>query len=132
MHASVANARLAKLRGYRVPAMPDRSIAAEVGRIAKEVRRTDRGLAKIEEVWAAAAPDVLRDLARPVAFKAGVLELACTAAAVRFEVDRWLQSGGREVLQKTLGSAIFRVAFSSSTRNRPPRNNARGGRERTS
>lgn len=132
MHASVANARLNKLRAFRVPTTPDRSIAAEVGRIAKEVRRTDRGLAKIEEVWAAAAPDLLRDLARPVAFKAGVLELACAAAAVRFEVDRWLQSGGRDVLEKTLGSAIFRVSFSSGTRHRLPRNTARDGRERTS
>lgn len=132
MHASVANARLAKLRSYRVPPTPDRSITSEIGRIAKEVRRTDRGLAKVEEVWAAAAPDALRNLARPVAFKAGVLELACAAAAVRFEVDRWLQGGGREVLEKTLGSAIFRVSFTSGARSRLPRNTARRGRERTS
>ena len=132
MHASVANARLAKLRGFRVPTIPDRSIAAEVGRFAKEVRRTDRGLAKIDEVWTAAAPDALRNLARPVAFKAGVLELACAAAAVRFEVDRWLQGGGREVLEKTLGSAIFRVCFTSGGRSRLPRNSTRGEREKRS
>lgn len=132
MNASVANARLAKLRGYRVPPAVDRSIAVEVGRIARQLRQTDRVLNKVEEVWAAAAPDTLRDLARPVSFKAGVLELACAAAAVRFEIDRWLQGGGRGVLEKTLGSTIFRVSFTSGGRSRVPRNSGRGGRERSS
>ena len=116
MHPAVANARLTRLRGFRCPAAADRSIAAEVGKLTREVRRTDRALGKIEEVWEAAAPDQLRDLARPVALRAGVLELSCVAAAVQFEVDRWLQSGGREVVEKTLGSPIFRVKFVSGAR----------------
>lgn len=116
MHPAVANARLTRLRGFRCPAAADRSIAAEVGKLTREVRRTDRALGRIEEVWEAAAPDQLRALARPVAFRAGVLELSCVAAAVRFEVDRWLQSGGREVVEKTLGSPIFRVKFVSGAR----------------
>lgn len=116
MHPAVANAKLLRLRGFRCPPPADRSIASEVVRLTREVRRTDRALGKIEEVWDAAAPDGLRALARPVAFRAGVLELSCVAAAVRFEVDRWLQSGGREVVEKTLGSPIFRVKFVSGAR----------------
>ncbi|HEX8877660.1 MAG TPA: hypothetical protein VF777_13000 [Phycisphaerales bacterium] len=116
MNPSVANARLARLRGFRCPPPPDRSIGAEVGRLARELRRSDRVLSRIEEVWEAAAPDALRTLARPVSFRAGVLELSCVAAAVRFEVDRWLQSGGREVVEKTLGTPIFRVKFVSGAR----------------
>lgn len=116
MHPAVANAKLLRLRGFRCTPPADRSIASEVVRLTREVRRTDRALGKIEEVWDAAAPDGLRALARPVAFRAGVLELSCVAAAVRFEVDRWLQSGGREVVEKTLGSPIFRVKFVSGAR----------------
>jgi hypothetical protein len=116
MHPAVANARLTRLRGYRCPAAVDRSIASEVSNLSRAVRRSDRALGKIEEVWEAAEPDHLRALARPVEFRAGVLELACVAAAVRFEVDRWLQSGGRRVLEETLGAPIFRVKFVSGAR----------------
>ncbi|MBY0113317.1 MAG: hypothetical protein K2Y21_10875 [Phycisphaerales bacterium] len=116
MNPSVANARLAKLRGYRVVPAADRSIRGEIERVAAETKRADRAVGRIGEVWDAVAPDQWRALATPTAFRAGVLELACAAAAVRFEVDRWLQGGGRKMIESTLGAPIFRVVFVSGGR----------------
>lgn len=112
--------RLERLRGYRVR-RPESALSDSLARLVPDLRRKSREhekIAKLLELWDAAAPDDLRPLASPTGYARGRLELECADAGARHVIDRWLRSGGIGLLRSlspvTLRDVRVRIAGKAS------------------
>lgn len=66
----------------------------------KTVVKQRRNLGKAGEAWAGVVPERLRAAATLGALRRGTLNVHVPDAAARFELDRWLRSGGEAALKK--------------------------------
>jgi len=108
VNPGAAKHQLDKLREWRRPYARDLSLGASIEKVASAARQADRGLSRVLEAWRAAAPAELAGCCRPIALKAGTLEIACDSSAATYEVNRWLQSEGVSALARE-GVPVLRV-----------------------
>ena len=86
---------LERLRGWRVPAVPDRSIGDEISQLVREVKQKTEAVGGFDSVWVKVAPQALAAKSRIDRLtKGGDLHVVAEDAATRYAIDLWLRSGG--------------------------------------
>lgn len=103
--------RLERLRTSRALTR-DVTITAAVGELQRELRRAKRragAVDRLAESWHAIVPPALWGRCRPAGLVRGVLSVLCDDGGARYELDRWLRSGGREELVRACGASVRRV-----------------------
>lgn len=64
----------------------------------KTLRKVSRTESALIAAWNTAAPDALASRCTPTGVKAGRLEIIVPDSSTRYELDRWLRSGGQREL----------------------------------
>lgn len=95
---------LDRLRSLRTRPERARDLGQDMRQQMMTLRKVSRTESALHTAWSAAAPDHLVRACTPVGLKAGKLEIIAPNASVRFQLDRWLRSGGQREL-----SALARV-----------------------
>ena len=80
-------------------------LSAQVGAI----RRQKRAVGGIGRAWAAVLPDALAEHVETIKVSRGVLTVKATNSAGRYELDRWLRSGGLTALIESATTTVRRV-----------------------
>jgi hypothetical protein len=100
---------LNRLRALRVARVKDAALAPEFERLRADLSRRRRGGGGAEAAWEVVVPDALREKAEVVGLSRGVLNVRVRHASARFELDRFLRSGGEAALIRAAMVAIKRV-----------------------
>ncbi|MEX2218074.1 MAG: DciA family protein [Phycisphaerales bacterium] len=108
-----ASAELTKVRGWRNRRDPDWTIARAVSDAHAAVERTARSGTALERAWREVCPAELAARAWPVSCSRGLLTIRAGDASTRWEVDRWLRSGGETALARAARVGVRRVKFVS-------------------
>ncbi len=101
--------RLARLRGWRIPAARDLSLKQEMSGIAREVRRLERSVGSLGEAWATLVPGPLAARTVILGVARAVLQVRCQDASTRYELERWLRAGGEHALVRAAGTRVIKV-----------------------
>ncbi|MFN0010541.1 MAG: DciA family protein [Phycisphaerales bacterium] len=112
-----ASRQIDALRKHRVAAgVADLSLAAAMGSQAKELRSRARSLGAVGGAFARLVPRTVQERCVLVGMKAGVLTVRCDDDAARFELDRWLRTGGELELVKATPTTLAKVRIARSGR----------------
>ena len=98
-----------KIRSLRVREPRDTRAAGAVGELRDRLEREVKQAGGMGEAWRTVSPDNLRDRARVVSFRRGVLTIATPDAGTRYLVERWLRGGGRQMLAGCAPGTIKKV-----------------------
>jgi len=105
MGIEYASQRLDILRASRVKTLPRDDLAEEFDDAARRLAKLERQLGSVSSVWCSVCPTELLEKSRIVQLSRGVLTIGASDSATRFEIDRFLRSGGtQQVLQSTAAS----------------------------
>lgn len=100
-----------RLRKYRVTTGRDTSIAGEIERLTKDVKKRQGASGGMADAWREVGPkrgDEVVGAAISLS-TGGVLVVRVPDAAARYEVDVWLRSGGLETLRTHCKVMLRRV-----------------------
>ncbi len=104
---------LARLRGFRVRQERGRGMGDEYERLMRSLSRVSLEHSAVGSAWETAVPDELRDCAWMIRIKGGRLEVGVSNAGARHRVDRWLRTGGLELVRGlakvSVKSVVLRV-----------------------
>ena len=104
---------LVRLRGFRVRGERGRGIAEDCDGLMRSLKRVSRDQSAVGSAWETAAPDDLRELGWVTGLKGGRLEIGVENAGGRHRVDRWLRSGGLELMREMgkvrIKSVVLRI-----------------------
>lgn len=95
----MTNAEFQKLRNWRTPRERDVTITEAVGKELKQTAATQKRVSGISAAWGELVPEGLRKVCTPTGMSGGVLSVKASSAGARFQLDRWLRSGGEERLR---------------------------------
>lgn len=104
-----AGGRLERLRGHRVRADRDMTVAAEVERLRRTVRKRTAAEEAAAQAWAAVVPDEFAGACEFVEFKRKTLTVRARDAGVRYRVERWLSAGGEKTIAGVARAPVGRV-----------------------
>ena len=100
---------LARVRAVRVKPSPDLTLTRQfLGErvLLRKLRRSNAGLV---EAWESVAPPALLERTALRGLAQGVATLGVPDASTRYELDRFLRSGGEKALKQACGAPIRRV-----------------------
>lgn len=104
---------LTRLRGFRVWPGRARGIGEDCAGLMRSLTKVSKEQAAVGAAWETAAPDELRDLGWVMGVSGGRLEIGVENAGARHKVDRWLRSGGlemiRELAKVRIKSVVLRI-----------------------
>jgi hypothetical protein len=98
-----------RLRTWRGVPTRDLSLAGAFGAARQELKRRSRTLGAVATAWTATLPANLVERTALVGFSRGVLTVRCDDNAARFELDRFLRSGGELELIRRAPAGLARV-----------------------
>ncbi len=98
-----------RLRAHRVTPRGAHALAVEIDAIEAELKRARSREGKAARAWREHAPEEIRALAREVVLKRGVLVVRADGASARFQIDRWLRTGGAAGLIRACAAREARV-----------------------
>jgi len=104
-----AGGRLERLRGFRVRGERDQTVAAEVERLRRGVRKRTRAEEAVGEAWAAVVPDEFAGACMFVELKGKTAIVRARDAGVRYRIERWLSAGGLATLAGVARAPVGRV-----------------------
>ena len=87
--------RLARSRAFPVR---DLSVAAALAPQFKIIQTRHRQFGKVGAAWSVALPDQFKSACELVTCTRGVLTVRAANSSIRFELDRWLRTGGLKAL----------------------------------
>jgi len=90
--------RVEQLRAARVRPGRARDLSQDFAYLGARLTRNHRKLAAIRKAWLACCPPDLIASTAIVSMSRGVLTVGADDSAVRFELDRWLRTGGQNNL----------------------------------
>jgi len=101
MSAADSDPRLLdRLRAWRAPSAPDRSIESDITRLVRQIETRTKAVGGFDELWATSLPQRLAAKSRVIRWtKAGDLHIGADDAPTRYAIDAWLRSGGLEKLR---------------------------------
>lgn len=100
---------LARIRGLRNRPERDLTIGAAVDQVEREVKKLQKATGGVGAAWEELAPANLAGKCRVVGISRGTLTVRVPDAATRYEVDRFLRSGGEAALAARGRVSIKRV-----------------------
>ena len=102
-------AGIQRVREARVRPMRDQSLAREMDRALREAALLRRAVGGCADAWSRVVPPPLLDRTSLVGVSKGVLTVRVPDAATRFELDRFLRSGGQKSLVASCRTTLNRV-----------------------
>jgi hypothetical protein len=102
-------ARLEAARAARTRRAPTPDLSRLMLVQVPEIRRLRRQLAGIAGAWAEVVPGEISEQIRLEGVSSGVLNVRAANAAVRFQLDRFLRSGGEAELLRRFPVAIRKI-----------------------
>lgn len=109
MSRTHAQQELAKLRGWRTPPPRDLGLASLVDGERKRLVRCHKAVGGMGLAWEEVVPPRLAAKVELLRLTRGVLSVRVKDSATRFELDRFLRSGGEAELVRRAAGAIRRV-----------------------
>ncbi len=104
---------LSRLRGFRVRHDRGRGVSEDCDQLMRSLKRVSRDQSAAVEAWSTGAPDDLQSLGWVSGLKGGKLEIGVENAGARHRVDRWLRSGGLEMMRELgkvrIKSVVLRI-----------------------
>lgn len=100
---------LERLRQQRARTPRDAGVAPLLTSMADQLKRSQRAVGASAEAWLSVCPPALAQRCSILGLSRGELRIAVANAAARFEVDRWLRSGGEKLLVDSARTTIRRV-----------------------
>lgn len=104
--------RLDRLREIRPAPTRASAITEVIEQHRRLLKRVHRELGAVAEAWEDLVPSALRKRCSAIRLQGGVLDVAASDAAARYEFDRWLRGGGRNALADAAGAPLNRVRVS--------------------
>jgi glycerophosphoryl diester phosphodiesterase len=101
--------RIERLRGNRKRTEPARAITESLGRAAESLRAQQRKSSGLGAVWQTLCPTHLIDRTSVESLRRGTATIRVEDASTRFELDRWLRTGGLDDLIHASPAALRRV-----------------------
>jgi len=102
-------ALIRRLQTLRNVPSKDLSVRSEFGALTKNIKRQARNVGGLGGTLCAMLPPELANGLEVVSMARGVLTVRAADASVKFQVDRWLRSGGEQELTRRAGIALVRV-----------------------
>ena len=90
---------LNRLRGFRVYPPRARSLGDDMDRQMQAMKKISHAESAANDAWLTVVPDQIRDCTKVGGLRAGKMTIYVDSAAQRFQVDRWLGSGGMGAFQ---------------------------------
>lgn len=109
MEKPAATIRLERLRRFRVRQSAPLGIGDLVHDQLRQARRALRADARLVAAWEAAVPARLADLGAIEQLARGTITIRADHDSARFEIERWLRSGGNETLKRAAPLGIKRI-----------------------
>jgi len=109
MDSRLVSEQLERLRAVRVKPGPDRSSRALFEAKAHELAKLERSLSGGAGAWAEHCPPELVGRTSVRKCERGVLEIGVRDSATRYEVDRFLRSGGQRAIIRACPASIRRI-----------------------
>lgn len=104
-----ADNRLKRVSPSRAVRRPTLGMGDAIKAEVSAIRRQKRAVGGIGRAWAAVLPDVLAEHVESIKVSRGTLTVRSTNAAGRYELDRWLRSGGRTALIEAATTTVRKV-----------------------
>lgn len=101
--------QLERLRRLRVESRPDPGLGPEFERAAASLRRSETGVGRIAGAWEAVCPRELIERTRIARFSGGVVTIIVPDAAARYELDRFLRSGGERAFIEASPTPVRKI-----------------------
>lgn len=102
-------AEIEQLRRHRSRAERDLSIRSIIESTAAALRRTERGLGELIELWHELLPPEVANHSELVGLRSGILEVAVHSASVRYQLDQALRGGALDELKRRYRGTLVRV-----------------------
>ncbi len=102
-------ALIRRLQTLRNVPSKELSVRAEFGALTKTIKRQARNVGGLGGALCEMLPPELAPHLEVVSMARGVLTVRAADASVKFQVDRWLRSGGEQELMRRAGVALVRV-----------------------
>jgi hypothetical protein len=103
------NQDLARLRQFRNRPDPDCALNTPLTALCRQIERQHRAAGGIGDAWGAVVPPHLARHAEIISFSRGTLTVRAADASTRFQIDRFLRTGGQNELARRAGTAIRRI-----------------------
>lgn len=101
--------QLDNLRQWRNRPEKDLSLASPLAEVARDIKRRARSFGSLGAAWQQLTPPDLVERTSLVSLARGILTVRCDDAACKFELDRWLRSGGEVAVIKRAATTLNRV-----------------------
>jgi hypothetical protein len=105
------NDDLQRLRGFRNWQHPNTHLSQLIRDACRSVERQHSAAGGIAEAWAEILPPHLTRQAQIVSLARGTLTVRTADASTRYQIDRFLRSGGQAELARRAKVAVTRVKF---------------------
>lgn len=83
-----------RLRAFRVRHREPATLGVEIDSLEASLRRAATAEGKAERAWRDLAPAALAARATSISLRRGILVIRARDSAARYEIDRWLRTGG--------------------------------------
>ena len=111
--------KLEQLRAWRGRKDFDISMKRDLIALQRTLKKTNKQLTQIYEVWESAVPEYLKSNAQPVSLKRGVLEIAANGSPASYQLKRLIREGLLQALQSQCSTPLNKIKIAA--RNAGPR-----------
>lgn len=109
MDPRAAAKRIDDLRRLRSRERPAQTLSNTFQSIAASLKRDAKRYDGVGGAWDTICPDHLRDRTALRSLTRGVLTIAASDSATRFELDRWLRASGERTLIRAAPTTVKRI-----------------------
>lgn len=100
---------LEQLRTWRNRPERDLTLAEPLAREVKLIRRLERSMGSIATAWQDLVPADVASRTALVGVSRGVLTVRVSDSAARYELDRWLRTGGETAIIRRCVNGLTRI-----------------------
>ena len=101
--------KLQNLRNWRGPKEKNLSIQSELLSLQRTLKKGNKQLVQIAEIWESAVPHHIRENTYPISLKNGVLEIAANGSPTSYQLQRLIREGLLQELKDHCTSSIKRI-----------------------
>ncbi len=101
--------QIERLRRFRTPRAMDLSMDRALGAEEKRLKKQTRVVGGLGEKWEEILPPELALSSAPERLSGGVLTIRTADSAARFALDRWLRSGGEQLVKGACATSVVRI-----------------------
>ena len=101
--------KLEQLRTWRARKEYDITIKRDLIALQRSLKKTNKQLSQIYELWESVVPEYLQSNAHPVSLKSGVLEIAANGSPASYQLKRLIREGLLRKLQSRCSTPLNKI-----------------------